>query len=208
MDTLDLEALALDWRKRHGCHTLILYGSQAQGTATPVSDIDVVGFRDTGPACLDARDWQGRWLDGWIYPNSAAETPGDFLQLAGGRILCERDGFGRNLLEKLAALLATPPEPWTSDVRQQRRVWLTKTLARAQQADAEALYRRHWLMADLLEIHLGLRHQRFMGFKPSMRWLAAHDPIAHQRFLQLYSPDGEAHLAEIVAWVLQSDPEA
>src|SRR5690349_15540797 len=93
----------------HGCHTVILYGSRAHGTETPASDIDVVGFRSQGEAVSDCRQWQGYWLDAWIKPEAEAAKPEDFLHLAGGKVLCEQDGFGTQLLEKVDQTLAQPP---------------------------------------------------------------------------------------------------
>ena len=58
---------------RHNCHTIILYGSYADGSCTQESDIDVICFTDYREAHTDARLWNGIFLDAWVYPVAALE---------------------------------------------------------------------------------------------------------------------------------------
>lgn len=67
MQTRLLNAIARDMRTKHGCHTLILYGSHARGDATHASDIDLIGLRRSGPETHDARKFRGVYLDAFIY---------------------------------------------------------------------------------------------------------------------------------------------
>ena len=87
---------------KHGCHTVILYGSRARGDFSEESDHDVLGVRADGPACRDARPWEGSFLDAFIYSEAALETLDDGMaRLAGGKVLLERDGFGAELVASI-----------------------------------------------------------------------------------------------------------
>jgi hypothetical protein len=204
MQTADLSVLAQELSQTHHCHTVILYGSRAHDTYTDASDIDVVCFGSQVVEVSDARFWQGYWLDAWIYPETKALDTEQFLHLHQGQVLCQKDDFGTRLLAEVAHILDTPPPPTPPDVWQHRRVWLSKTLARIERGDPEAWYRRHWLIADLLEVHMTLQHQRFLGFKRTMQWLADNDPHTHALFVALYSrePDFE-QLTSICQHILQ-----
>lgn len=185
----------------HGCHTFVLYGSHAHGTATPASDIDIVCF-GPGPfeaeAC-DCRQWNGFWLDAWIYDQEAMTKPADFLHLAGGRVLKERDGLGSRLLEAVAAELEKPPVPAPAHLLQHRRAWIAKTLVRIRQGDPEAWFRRYCLCGEMLEFYYLLGGQRFPGFKQGMKALEAADPQLHALFVRLYGPEADLELIENIA---------
>ncbi|MEZ0372281.1 MAG: nucleotidyltransferase domain-containing protein [Candidatus Sericytochromatia bacterium] len=196
MEQAELLGLVEELKVRHGCHTLILYGSRAHGTETAASDIDIVCFRAEGEAISDCRRWGEYWLDAWINPEQMAEKPQDFLHLDGGRVLTEAEGFGARLLADVAGILAQPWPGLREDERRHRRVWLQKTLARIRRGDPEAWYRRHSLVVELLENALELRGQRFMGFKRSLRWLQDHDPELYAQFVRLYSAEADLALIE------------
>lgn len=191
----------------HGAHTIILYGSRAHGTETAASDIDILCFRADPEAGCDARQWQGYWLDAWLYPETAADKPEDFLHLQGGRVLAEQDGFGHKLLARIDTVLAEPYKGLSDQDVRHRRAWLSKTLARAGQGDSEGWYRRHMLIKDLLEIHFELQRWRFLGFKRAMLSLQAQDPELHTLFMALYSAEPSLELiTTVVEQVLtQSD---
>src|SRR4051812_49255729 len=105
MNIHDIERLALDVMRAHGCHTAILYGSWARGQAGPESDLDVLYVREAGSAFRDARVIEGSYLDGFIYPESDLAVPNpELLRVLGGRVLCEANGFGTALLAKLQEL--------------------------------------------------------------------------------------------------------
>jgi hypothetical protein len=194
----DLAALVAELRDRHGCHTVILYGSRARGDHRPDSDYDVLGIRDApaashdGPAAnraapgayRDARDWRDTWLDAWIYCDADLE-PRALLHIDGGRILLERDDRGRTLLEAVAAALRHVPPPLTPEERTLRVSWSRKMLARARRGwpdDLEGNYRRTWLLFDLLESYFCLRGLWYQGPKKAFAWLETHDPAAWRRF--------------------------
>lgn len=199
MHIANLTALTQELSQTHGCHTVILYGSRAHNTHTDASDIDIVCFGNQVTEASDARLWQGYWLDAWIYPETKAQDIGQFLHLHQGQVLCQKGHFGTHLLAEVADYLAAPPPPTPPDVWQHRRAWLSKTLARIERGDPEAWYRRHWLIADLLEVHMTLQHQRFLGFKCTMQWLADNDSHTHALFVALYSREPDLELLATIS---------
>lgn len=206
MSPEQLDELCRELIVQHGCHSLILYGSRAQGTQTATSDIDIVGFRSDPQPGSDSRLWQGYWLDAWIYSDQDIQ-PENFLQLDGGKILRQEGNFASQLLAELRALLEQPPEPKPEHEIRLYRNWFRKTLARIKQGDSESWYRRHMLMMDLLENYFVIRQQRFLGYKKSMRWLAEHQPAAHELFVRLYSPEADLELIErCVQLVVDTEP--
>lgn len=60
----DLKKYLID---KYDCHSIILYGSFADGTQTEENDIYVICFTDDTEHKNDTNEFQGRKLDVWIY---------------------------------------------------------------------------------------------------------------------------------------------
>ena len=93
---------------------LFVYGSYADGSNGPDSDFDALALVADGPARHDVSRVGGVQLDLFIHP--AADFQGDFpmaefLRLLDGKLVWDRDGSGKALLEKLAAYRdSLPPQ--------------------------------------------------------------------------------------------------
>lgn len=181
---------------RHGCHTVLLYGSRARGDATPDSDYDLIGFRDAGPARREAYTHDGAYIDAFIYPESDAAEPAGLLHVRGGLVLRQRDGFGDRLLAALDACHAAGPPPWPADERAAFRVWCDKMIARAGRGDLEGRYRRGWLVFELLEVYFKARGRWYEGSKAAFAWLATHDPETHAAFDAALAPNAPLSAVE------------
>jgi predicted nucleotidyltransferase len=196
-----LEQITEELRRVHGVHTLVLYGSHGRGDATPESDLDVAGFADVPATLRDARVWQGRYLDAFVYPTAvltAAPDP-ELLKLLGGRVLVDDRGLATALLDAIAALDRRGPTPLTVDEAQMRRVWARKMLARIGRDDLEARYRHHGLLYQLLEDYFALRGRWYRGPKVAFAELAIDDPETLSAFERALAPS--AQLAELTALV-------
>ena len=201
---MDLPALAAaELCSTHGCHTVLLYGSYARGDHRGDSDVDVLGLRDDGPACRDARPWQGTYLDAFIHPVADLATlDAAMTKLAGGRVLCQRDGLGDDMLARATALAAEPAKPLPADEAVALRVWFDKMLGRMRGGDLEGDYRRAWLLYQLPQDYFGLRGLPYRGPKEAFRWLATHDPAAEALFRAALKPGAdEPAIAALVAHV-------
>jgi predicted nucleotidyltransferase len=208
MNRVEVERVALEAADRHGCHTVILYGSWARGDATPASDVDVLCARDDGPSFRDARLVDGVYLDAFVYPKSALEKiDAEMLRLLGGVVLRERDRIGTALLERVQALHARGPDPLTDDMRQVQVVWAHKTLERIRNEDVDGRYRRMHLLIQALEDYFTRRKRWFPGSKEGLPWLLQNDPPAHALFEAAYAANAtHASLLELVRAVYGDIP--
>jgi hypothetical protein len=178
---------------KHGCHTVILYGSRSRGDFTDESDYDLAGFRDSGPGLRDARLLNGKYLDAFIYPH--AETEGhekNFLHLRNGTVLTEQKEYGTNLLERIEQVFKAGPSVLSEDEKAALRVWIRKMLKRSTQGDVEGDHRRAWLQFELLQIYFQLRNLWYLGSKESLDWISRHDPAAFEAFKKALKP-GATH---------------
>ncbi len=204
MDIADIERLAIDVMRMHGCHTAILYGSWVRGQATPQSDVDIVCVREVGSAFRDARVIGGVYLDAFIYPQADLLTPQpELLRALGGRVIQEEHGFGSALLAKLQDLYDRGPTPMADDLRQVTVIWADKMLDRFRgQSDLEAQYRRMQLLMQSLEDYFALRGTWFRGPKEAFAWLLEHDAATHLRFESALRPGAnDAAFAALVQTV-------
>lgn len=190
--------------QRHGAHTILLYGSHADGSASPASDYDLAGFADVPRTLRDARVVQGRYLDAFIYPEALLSQPTvENLHMRGAVVLTQRGELATQFLAKLDALHAAGPEPKPEDELQAVRTWAWKMLARLERGDVEGNYRRHWLLMALLEDYYLLRHQWYLGPKKSLLALQQADPPTYAAFDAALRPDAQVqalrHLVRLVA---------
>lgn len=173
----------------HGAHTILLYGSRANGTAGPDSDYDVVGFAPVDATRRIARDMNGRYLDLFVYPEAVLSQPAEeHLRLRGSLVLRQRGREGDTFLGKLDALHRAGPPRLASDEVEARKVWAHKMLDRLQRGDAEGDYRRAWLLQALLEDYFHLRGLWYEGPKKALRQLAQEDAETHRAFCAALKP--------------------
>jgi predicted nucleotidyltransferase len=178
-----LSAIVDELVASHGAHTIVLYGSRADGSASAGSDYDIAAFAGIGRTTRITRPVGDAFLDVFVYPEEQLEsTPEDFLKLVGGRVLRERGDAGRRLIERAERLLERGPEPLPPDERRALGDWAQKMLVRMARGDAEGDYRRTWLLTDLLPDYFQLRGLWYRGPKKSFAWLAEHDPATHAAF--------------------------
>lgn len=182
MDDL-LSRLIIDLQEKYKPHTIILYGSRARKDCTPSSDIDVVCFVDGATPIQDAREFEGLYLDAWVYGSDAMSASSDeLLRIADGYCLYDSQGHGEAFLKQLQQRIEQGPKPLSSSERQHTKQWVDKMLERAKSSDVESLYRRYWLAIDLLQIYFELRGQWYFGPKKSLIWLREHDSTGHHLF--------------------------
>lgn len=187
-----VHAIARELVARFRVHTVLLYGSHADGSASAESDYDIAAFGPVEYAIRDARVIEGRYLDAFIYPESVFESPTEeFLKLRGSVVLLQRDLLGTDLLKHLDDLHASGPEALPGDEATARRAWAHKMLKRAERGDVEGNYRRAWLLTALLEDYFRLRGRWFEGPKKAMRWLQRHDGATFLAFTAALEPGAE-----------------
>lgn len=199
-----LDGIVAELADSHGVHTILLYGSRADGSPGPASDYDIAAFAAVDRTIRITRQEGETFLDVFVYPEQQLDSNSEeFLKLAGGLVLREREDVGRRLIERAGRLLEAGPDPLPADERAALRDWARKMLLRIRRGDAEGDYRRVWLLTELLPDYFRLRGLWYLGPKKALVWLAAHDPAVHDAFVAALAPGaGDGALAALVDLVL------
>lgn len=172
-----LAELCADFQSRYSAHTILLYGSMADGTALADSDLDIAAFAPVSTPIREAYVRDGVFIDAFVYPESVLDDPAEeHLRFRSSKILLQRAGAADAFLARLDQKHATGPTPLADDERDARRVWVGKMLVRISRGDAEGDYRRVWLLTSLLEDYFHLRRLWFQGPKKALIWLRENDP--------------------------------
>lgn len=185
---------------KQGAHTVLLYGSRADGSATADSDYDVAAFAPIEDVLRDARVHDGSYLDIFIYPDRyLAASSEELLHIRQARILKQRGNEADRFLEQLDALFMQGPLPQPTDELAARIAWIHKMLARMQRGDAEGNYRRVWLLFSLLEDYFQFRRQWYQGPKKSLALLQRSEPEVYAKFAAALEPGASAETVQVLA---------
>lgn len=189
---------------KYNCHSIILYGSFADGTQTDESDIDVICFTDIDKCKNDTSEFQGRKLDVWIYNSEMMKKSEEFIHIHGGKVLLDKRNLCGELLKTISKIINTEPSLSIDEVLFQKD-WLLKMLNRARKNDIEGNFRYHWLLVDSLEIYFIINGLRYLGPKKSLIYLKNNDSIAYEYFLNALKIDSEFEKVEqLVKFILNS----
>ncbi len=170
----------------HNCHTVVLYGSRAQGRETPKSDYDLLGIRTSGKKFRYARKKKGFFIDAFVFPERDLRRINEsHVYMKDGRVLYGTDKYGERLIKRINAAAKKPYKPLPPDELQVRKVWAYKMLERIEVNDIEAKYRRSWLHESLLCDYFNLRKKRYCGSKQSFEWLKANDRKTYNLFAKV-----------------------
>lgn len=170
-------------------HTILLYGSRADGTANQFSDYDIAAFADVAVSTRDTRVVDGQFLDVFLHPETILHNPTqEHLSLRGSQILTQRGTETTEFLASLDAIHRSGPTPLANDEIQARRTWARKMAFRMRRLDIEGNFRRVWLLTTLLEDYFSLRGMWYEGPKKSFQWLLASDMVAYSAFDEALKP--------------------
>lgn len=175
--------------KTYAPHTILLYGSYADGSNNTGSDFDALLITDNVCARHDGRVIDDVPLDVFIYHTSKFEGEvdcRDFLQLHDAALLLDSRGMGLRLKNEVLAYIEQMPQK--SPVEKLHMVeWCEKMLLRAARGDAEGYFRWHWLLSDSLEIYFELWGERYLGPKKALARLKMQDPETFECYSQALS---------------------
>ena len=177
----------------HAVHTILLYGSRADGSAGADSDYDVAAFGPIDKSFRVARLVDGAYLDVFVYPEALLLEPTEeYLKLRGSHVVLQRGAEAEDFLGKLEEIFRRGPEPLPSDEIEARKVWAHKMAARMRRADLEGNYRRVWLLTALLEDYFHIRGLWYQGPKKSLRWLEQFDVPTYDAMRLALEPNASA----------------
>ncbi len=173
----------------HAVHTILFYGSRANGTARPDSDYDIAAFAPVEKMIRDARLVEGVFLDTFIRPETELLHPTHaHIKLRGSKILLQRESEAENFLHQLELLFRGGPAALPIDEIEARKLWALKMAARIKHGDTEANYRRVWLLTALLEDYFHIRGLWWQGPKQSLIWLKENDASVHDAYCAALVP--------------------
>ena len=188
-----LDRICRDLASR-GAHTILLYGSRADGSANLHSDYDVAAFAPVERTRRDTRVVDGCFLDVFVHPDDVLARPAtaDVLPLRGSLILMQRNDDATRFLASLDELHRRGPERLPDDEIRARDAWARKMALRARRGDVEGDYRRAWLLTALLDDYFVTRGRWFEGPKKSLEWLRVNVPALHHAFEVALRPGASA----------------
>src|SRR5262249_9933129 len=128
-----LERICHELAAEKGAHTILLYGSRADGSANELSDYDLAAFSSVGRTARDTRIIDGHFLDIFLHPEGILALPTkEMLTLRGSVIITQRDQEATQFLAGLEELFRSGPEPLPEDEVRARDVWARKMVLRSQ----------------------------------------------------------------------------
>ena len=192
-----MQAVAAEVVRRHGAHTVLLYGSRARGESTPSSDVDLIALRASGGPLRDVTPWNGLAFDVHVFDDAGVEklVADRASSLAHARVLVERADAGQALVARIRARLAEPPPALDRDEWIALWAWGAKMHGRLRDPDPTfAAYRRAEVLREVLPCWCQVRRRWYVGAKPTLRSLRDEAPAFHAAYVAAARPT--ATLAE------------
>jgi len=204
-----LDQVCQELAATHAVHTILLYGSRADGSAGADSDYDVAAFGPIDKSFRVARLVNGAYLDVFVYPEALLLEPTEeYLKLRGSQVVLQRGAEAEDFLSKLEEIFRRGPEPLPSDEIEARKVWAHKMAARMQRADLEGNYRRVWLLTALLEDYFHIRGLWYQGPKKSLRWLQQFDVPTYDAMHLALEPNASKEAVSSLVHLVAGKPDA
>ena len=205
----ELAAICRELQSLHQAHTILLYGSRADGSFGEDSDYDVAAFAPVASPLRIARRVGRAYWDVWIYPQAAlGEVTQEDLRFRGSRILLQQGHGAQDFLDRVDALYCKGPAPLSANELEARSVWAHKMLARIARGDPEGNYRRVWLLQALIEDYFHRRTIWFEGPKKALRWLREFDHPAYAAYCQALEPAADLRAIADLVGLLAGPGEA
>lgn len=186
-----------DMQIKHGCHTVILYGSRARNEPTHTSDYDIIAIREQGDFVRDCRIFDGFYLDAFIYSEEFVKNPDiSLIRIKDGIVLIQKENIGETLINKIKNIFQQGAPKTAAWEKIEIITWTQKMLQRAKENDIEGNFRRHWLLHDLLECYFKMRDSWYLGPKESFQWLKINDPEIYSAFEIALQPNASLNNIE------------
>ena len=192
--TVDWDGLVEEIRRRHGAHTVLVYGSHARGEANAASDLDLVAVRSSGGPARDVRGWNGLAIDLFVVEDGGVEAmvKERAPELRDARPLAQKDGLGDRIVAEVRARLSTPPPAMPAGELAALWSWGQKMRGRVRHPDPTvSAYHRAVLVTETLHAWAEVRGRWFFGPKATIRALALDDPAMHAAYVAAARPGAD-----------------
>ena len=190
--------------EQYNCHSIILYGSFANGGYTDESDIDLLCFSDDYNKENDTTILNNRQLDAWIYNSQDMNDISQFLHVKDGKIILDNKNKCSEFLANIDLMFDEGPKQLTDKEKDFLKDWLKKMLRRAKKGDIEGNFRYHWMLTDMLEIYFNIKGIWYLGPKKSLNWLYENDKTIYQMFDKALRINADINEVEqLIAHIIQ-----
>lgn len=190
---------------KYGTHTILLYGSRADDSATPDSDYDVAAFAPVDKEIRNNQLIENAFWDVFVYPEALLVSPTkEYLKLRNSQILLQTSTHADEFLAGLDCLFSAGPAGLTEQEVEVRAQWARKMLARIRRNDIEGNYRRVWLLTTMLEDYFDVRQLWYQGPKKSFIWMKEKAPNDFHIFERALNPTAiHGDIERVVACVFE-----
>lgn len=196
-----LPAIVRHIKDTYGGHTVILYGSRAQGTATLKSDYDIIVLQGSGIPAKNVRDlFQGVALDLHLLPDETVKdkyVSGYLSIVEGAAVLTQKENLGDRFIQNIQEVYNRGF--FTSDTIKQRIIDEIKMHLSKVENTTVGYYYQNLVLSNLLEHYFTLRNIFYIGSRESFRWIKKNDLTTYELFEQAVKPG--ANLASTKALV-------
>ncbi|CAK7054371.1 nucleotidyltransferase domain-containing protein [Tissierella sp.] len=185
-------------------HTIMVYGSFADGSNNTHSDYDALVISDTIVEQHDGHIIDNIELDVFIYPTTTIEGLLDFSQftkLYDSKIIKDERKIGFHLKERVIKYVEDNSIQ-SYDKKKHLYGWCKKMLNRTQRGDAEGYYRWHWLITDSLEVYCILRNKFYFGPKKTILQIEKIDKKGYELFLSAVTKLDYENLKKWIYYVI------
>lgn len=178
-------------QKTYGAHTIILYGSRAQGTATSKSDYDILALRGPGIPEETKKDLFGDvYLDIHFFPEEALNDMylvSPLSLVKGADILCQKDHLGEDFIHHLKKIYN---QGFVASTQFKQKV-VDEIKMNQWKIDHSLVgfFYQHSLLPNLLEHYFTLRNLYYIGTRESFAWLQENDLPTYYAFEKALKPD-------------------
>ncbi|WP_338078961.1 MULTISPECIES: nucleotidyltransferase domain-containing protein [Clostridium] len=159
-------------------HTIIVYGSYADGSNGINSDFDALVITDKQTIFHDQNEVDGILLDVFIYNTSHFKNEinyEEYVQIHDGNIVFDKYGLGKQLQEKVCEFIENMSKK-SKEEKERQVKWCEKMLLRVERNDSEGYFRWHWLLVDSLEIYFTICDEYYYGPKKSIAKIKKENP--------------------------------
>lgn len=170
--------------KKYEPHTMIVYGSYADGSNNENSDFDALIITDKQFMFHDGNIVNGIPLDLFIYNTSDFVDKVEYekyVQIHDGDIVIDKYGIGKELKVKVCEFIKNSSKK-SIEEKQHQVEWCEKMFLRTKREDTEGYFRWHWLLVDSLEIYFIICNEYYYGPKKSLLILKKNNPEAYNYY--------------------------